>query len=413
MPAVTGRTRRRRAGPAPSPSRWPARAPSRPSRNRPCCRLDRRARACHRRPATGHRRALASDQGLGGDLERAARSLGRRPSRRRAGGRGRRVELRRARRPADPEPGDRGVAPGVLRGLGKQCRPPRASAMSAATSGSSAASDRLGDVGLGRIGQIAERHRAPDDRHRVARLEPLLAVVAPPSRADAVHVARPTEDRQRIEPAARRHRRERRDRRRHDRVVSLEIAGPVRIARPGGSSPMRPVESSNRVGASQRAPCGKTRMSPLASRTRKPTARSSRTCRSAPGTRPLARSWRGSRRRHALERRDQRQLGRLDDAAHPDLAGRQRGDPRGRGVADRVARPVAAACRGRAARGRRRRRRRPRRRVAERTRYPPVHPTGAPNGRVLASSHGPLAKRASGRTRCAYGSGRSTRRTRN
>ncbi len=57
---------------------------------------------------------------------------------------------------------------------------------------------------------------------------------------------------------------------------ATSVAGPVRRRRLLGSSPSSPSRSSNRSGTSNVAPLGKTRSEPLASRTRKPTARSSR-----------------------------------------------------------------------------------------------------------------------------------------
>ena len=73
--------------------------------------------------------------------------------------------------------------------------------------------------------------------------------------------------------------------------------------------------------------------------------------------------------RHALQERDEGQLGRLDGAADADLAGGDRADRRGRRVRDPDQRPIAAATRGRAATGRapRRRRRTPRSRDRGRT----------------------------------------------
>ena len=94
---------------------------------------------------------------------------------------GRGVDLGFRDRAADPEAGDRGVAPGVAPDRRQACRPPaprqdppRPRDRRADCAGS------VGDVGAGRIGQLGEGDRPADDRHGVARFEPCFAI-RPPS----------------------------------------------------------------------------------------------------------------------------------------------------------------------------------------------------------------------------------------
>ena len=119
-------------------------------------------------------------------------------------------------------------------------------------------------------------------------------------------------------------------------------APPVRSWSPAGRSPMNPLWALNRLGAPIRAPAGKTRIAPpSASRTRKPMARSSlnRSRSSSPPVRTRARY---QTHGHALERRDEGDLGRLDPAGDPHLARGEARDRGRRGVGDRRGGPVAA-----------------------------------------------------------------------
>ena len=90
------------------------------------------------------------------------------------------IQLRLAHRPADPEPGDRRVAPGLLggqQGAGGSGRGHRGGHLRILEPG-----ERVGGavhaVGAEGIRQVPERQRGPDDRHDVTGLQAGLLVVA-------------------------------------------------------------------------------------------------------------------------------------------------------------------------------------------------------------------------------------------
>ena len=248
-----------------------------------------------------------------------------------------------------PKPGIAAL-PQASAGSSARCPSARASARSAATSGSSAA--RSGPVPMSaadRVVQVGEGEGPPDDRHRVARLEPGLAV-----RPVAASIAQPGSSVRRV--------RDRGPRAARPPPATLSISAsrvdPLRrMSRPAGSSPAMPVSPSKRTGASNRAPRGKTRRLPgrvtdaEADRALLGIARVGRPPVAAVADgRPVVDA------RDALEERHQGHLGRFDDAADPDLAGRQRLD-RARSRRRRRGRPTDSR-RGRARAGPVRRRRR-------------------------------------------------------
>ena len=192
------------------------------------------------------------------------------------------IQLRLAHRPADPEPRDRRVAPGLL-GREQGAGGSRASATSAATSGSSRPAQRVA-----RRGPCGRRRRDPAGAR----------TAAPSRRSSRRHRARAGPPRTRA--ACSRHPGRLRRRSRGPRpsgmrtVSSAAIAAsrsppasadrvrsparrpsPMRALRPAGGSPMKLVWPANRCGAPIRAPAGNTRIEPSASRTRNPIARSS------------------------------------------------------------------------------------------------------------------------------------------
>ena len=123
------------------------------------------------------------------------------------------------------------------------------------------------EVGRERVGEIGEGQGPADDRDRVTRLDPALAigpVAAPiPERPAPGSGASGSWTVSSSATAS-------------ERSISANRVDPLRrMSRPGGSSPAMPVSPSKRTGASNRAPRGKTRMLPDASRTRKPIERSS------------------------------------------------------------------------------------------------------------------------------------------
>ena len=234
------------------------------------------------------------DQRLGRDLERPlgpGRLVGVR--RAAAGSRAGSMAGAATGRPI-PNPG---IAALPQAAAGSSARVPaaRAAARSAATSGSSTSPIRARpEVGAGRVGQVGEGEGPADDRDRVARLQPRSRGTTgepPPLAAPRPAVARCRPGRGPRSSVV--------DLRSACRARPSGSTPRVRSASPAGSSPSMPVSVlASATGASNRAPRGKTRSSPVSSRTRKPdralldVARRDRSCRRRRRRRP-----RGSRRR--------------------------------------------------------------------------------------------------------------------
>ena len=245
---------------------------------------------------------------------------------------GRRIQLRRADRPTDPEARDRGIAPGILRIVGERAARPCGREVSRHLGIVGGDVGIASDVGLGRVGQVAERHRPADDRHRIAGRQPRLAVPPPaPGRAreagigglgrmdgqqrldgrrsirfgDGEHAARPQPDAGREVVAG-------------SLLVERRRHVPARVARedPDDAALVADLETDRalfvEVGVEVADVVG------IADRRVVVDARL------------------------RLERRDEDDLGRLDVARDPDLPGGHRGDRRARGVADASGPPVAA-----------------------------------------------------------------------
>ena len=169
-------------------------------------------------------------------------------------------------RRTDAEPGDRRVAPGERRVSEQHAGLPRLGDVHGHLRVVRGQRLATAQVRLRRVGKRPERHRPPDDRHGIARFDARLDVL-------------PIRDRRPVQAASRR------------RAAGPASAGRRSTlrgpARPAGTAsrcgcgaragrrPCCDDRSSKRAGTSQRALRGNTRTSPEASRTRKPTARSS------------------------------------------------------------------------------------------------------------------------------------------
>ena len=313
-------------------------------------------------------------------------------------------------RPPDPEPGDRGVAPGLLGVVREEPGRPRLGDIGGdlGVVGGDAGPD--GRVGLGRVGEVGERDRPADDRHGVAR--------APGAPRDSAAVRR--RDHRRTSPdraaSLRRPRRpcpagpDRQQRR--DGRIPIELgrgdALPVAERQPGRLLAQHPgpiVEADRRVPARDRA--GTPACRPISSTTRNPTARSSDRSSQVAGVVVAALDRRAVvDARRALERRDQQ-------SPPPARSGRSRGPHR-----PRASRSATCRCRrcvppcdsrpsrGRAATGPRRPRRRagsPRAASSD----PSIHASyrtgraGFSRSGVRGGSTGPAATRPGPPTRSA------------
>ena len=205
------------------------------------------------------------------------------------------------------------------------------------------------EVGAGGVGEVGEGECPADDRDRVARLEPGLAI-----RPMAAPIAQPA-----AKVGASSRLLDLEQRRRRQRTVHLGRSGSIpRAGGPARTARRRPcpVSPSNVTGASNRAPRGKTRMAARrvadaeADRALLRVARIGR-----PAVAAVADGRAVVDARHALEERHEGHLGGFDDAADPDLAGRERADRGRRRVGDPQERSIVARARARGGPGRRRR----------------------------------------------------------
>ncbi len=308
-------------------------APSSPTRKRSCWRSVAAPGAAvgDQERAVGHGR---DHERVGRDVERALDPGGVRGI---AEGQGirLRVDRRGPDRPADPEPGDRGVAPCRGRVVGQGTRLARLGEVHRDLRVVRQPAGPHAQVGAGGIAQVAEGERLADDRDEVARLEASLP----------------------IRPGARR----------------PPMAPSDRSAPPGTWTRSRSSICVGRVGlGGAERPVGPQRQSgrPLAERAR-PVAPALRRLdlRIAREDAQLARRVADPEAdglllddpaaagravavvvddravvdaRHALEQRDEGHLGGFDDPADADLAGRDRRDRRGRRVGDAGRDPVPA-----------------------------------------------------------------------
>ena len=190
------------------------------------------------------------------------------------------------------------------------------------------------DVGPGRVREVGEGECPADDRDRIARLQPGLAVGPPTTpAAEPRRIARGARVGHGQQPAT------------ADRLVDL--GRPRRTSLPDGET-SRFVARRVRLAleADRRVEPRAARKDPHAPG-RVADAEADRLFLLVPVAQAAALLDAADRRAvvdagHALEQGDEGQLGRLDDAAHPHLAGRQRGDRRGGRVADADERPIAA-----------------------------------------------------------------------
>ena len=238
-------------------------------------------------------------------------------------------------RPPDAEAGDGRIAPGRRPDRRRGCRPHAPRPGRAAISGSSkSGSDPLAEIGAGRVGEVGEGECPADDRDRIARLQPRLTV-RPPTGV-------PEQSRRLAAGLRVDHGQQPGD---GDRVVDL--GRPGRTALPDGETGRC---LARQVGvAFEPDRCVEPRAAredPQAPR-RIADAEPDRLFLLEPVAATAAVLVATDRRavvdaRHALEQRDEGQLGRFDDPAHSHLAGRQRRDRRGRGVRHADERAIAA-----------------------------------------------------------------------
>ena len=191
------------------------------------------------------------------------------------------------------------------------------------------------EVGRQRVGEVGEGEGPADDRDRVAGLEPALVigpVAAPIPQPRLLARAVGLLDRRAARPPP------------ATRSISASRVDPLRrMSRPGGSSPAMPVSPSKRTGASKRAPRGNTRMLPDRVADAEADRALLRVARiGCPAVAAVADGRAVVDAGHALEERHEGHLGRLDDAADPDLADGQRRDRGRRDVADVHDRPIGA-----------------------------------------------------------------------
>ncbi len=219
----------------------------------------------------------------------------------------------------------------------------RASARSAATSGSSASTpDPDACVGLGRVGEVRERHRPPDDGHRVARGESRLAIAPPstrPSREPAKQGPAALID---VRPRCGPHRQQR-----GDRGLAVDLRRRDGAARPQREPGRLVAERSGPIVEADRGvPACAAREHPHVARLVDDAKPDRALLDHVVGVAEIVVAALDRRAvvdaRRALQWRDQHHLRRLDPPAHAHLTGRQRRDPRRAGVADARRRPVAA-----------------------------------------------------------------------